>query len=753
MGIQYDGQERVFRLDTPGTAYLMGIAGEEGFLGHIYYGARLESAEGAAALLRCGENPFLPEKNERDRVAFYDTFPFEYPFHGVGDFRESCIRIRNDAGHTAGKFVYEKHRIFNGKDALEGLPATFGKRDGDSGSGSGCSGEGTESLVITCSDRESGIRLELCYSVFEDVDAVIRSVRVYNDSDTAVYLEKVFSGCLHLEDREYETITLHGSWARERHVERKRLGYGKYRVSSQRGESSHQEQPFLALAEKSADQQKGEVYGFHFIYSGNFLAQAQKDQFDQIRVVMGIEPEDFCWKLEPGDHFQTPEMAMVFSVNGLDGMSACFHTLYNRHLIRSPWLRRERPILINNWEATYFDFDEEKIYAIAKESAALGIEMLVLDDGWFGNRYDDNRALGDWFVNTRKLAGGLGELVKKINALGMKFGIWFEPEMVSPDSEFYRAHPDWAIAVPGRTPGKCRSQYVLDISRKEVRDAVLEQIFRVLHSANIEYVKWDMNRPLTDLGSAALPADRQGELFHRYVLGMYEMQERLLREFPELLLENCSGGGARFDPGMLYYSPQIWCSDDTDSIERLEIQEGTALVFPLSCMGAHVSVCPNHTVGRNTPFATRGMTALAGTFGYELDVTKLPEYEKQMIPKQCRMYHRFHGLIAEGIYSRIASCGEKKLFDCFQVTEAEKREALVFFTQVLGRPNMHSLQIRLRNLKPGAVYHIYEVDQEKEELLRDTGQRIGGSCAMQAGILMEQLWGDFQSKLLYLTEE
>lgn len=740
MSIQYLEQERIFKLDTPNTTYLMGIVAREGFLGHLYYGRKLQNVTGVTELYRVNEPPFVPEKNDRDRSSFFDAFPFEYSSHGVGDFRESSIRVRTAGGHAGVSLVYEKHEIMKGKKELQGLPATFGSE------------EEVTTLLITCVDPVIGLRVELSYSTFEKVDAITRSVRVINASGEPIYLEKVMSGCLDVEEGAYDVLTLHGSWARERHMERKPLGHGKYAVSSIRGESSHQEHPFLALLSKNANQQEGEVYGFHFVYSGNFLAQAERNQFGQIRVLMGIHPEDFCWKLESGKEFQAPEMVLVHSGEGLGGMSRTFHDLYRNHLIRSPWLHKKRPILINNWEATYFDFNEEKILDIARESAKLGIEMLVLDDGWFGNRFDDNRSLGDWWVNTDKLRGGLGKLVSEINALGLKFGLWFEPEMISPESKLYEEHPDWAIQIPGRRACRARNQYVLDLSRREVRDHILEQMFAVLHSANVEYVKWDMNRPLTDLGSASLPADRQGELYHRFVLGTYEMQERLLQEFPNLLLENCSGGGGRFDPGMLYYSPQIWCSDDTDAIERLMIQEGTSLLYPLSCMGAHVSVCPNHTVGRSTPFATRGMVALAGTFGYELDVTKLSEEDKAAVPRQIRAYHAFHDLIREGRYYRIASYLENQEYDCFQVVDETKKKALVFFTQVLGKPCMHSRRLMLQGLKENADYKISMVNLNKEELLADTGRVLGGGVLMHAGLQLERPWGDFQGRLIYLEE-
>ncbi len=740
MSIQYLEKERIFCLHTPNTSYLLGIVAQEGFLGHLYYGKRLLDVSGAQYLLKLEEPPFVPEKNDRDRSSFMDCFPFEYSSHGVGDFRESSIKIRTAKGHAAVNPVYVSHEIKKGKGKLAGLPATFGNE-----------GEVT-TLVITCTDPVTKLNVELSYSTFENVDVIARSVRVINASGEALWLEKVMSACLDLEAREYDVLTLHGSWARERHKERRPLGFGKTSVSSLRGESSHQEHPFLALLSKNASQTEGEVYGLHFAYSGNFLAQAERSQFGQIRVVMGIHPEEFSWKLEPGESFQAPEVLITYSAKGLGGMSRSYHDLYRNHLIRSPWLHKKRPILINNWEATYFDFNAEKILDIAKESAKLGIEMLVLDDGWFGNRFDDNRSLGDWQVNETKLPGGLGKLVSEINALGLKFGIWFEPEMISPESKLFEEHPDWAIQISGRRPCRARNQYVLDVGRKEVRDYILKQMFDVLHSANVEYVKWDMNRPLTDLGSAALPADRQGEICHRFVLGMYEMQERLLQEFPNLLLENCSGGGGRFDPGMLYYSPQIWCSDDTDAVERLAIQEGTALLYPLCSMGAHVSVCPNHTVGRSTPFATRAMVALAGTFGYELDVTKLSDAEKEEIPSQIRAYHAFHDLIREGTYYRNASYQENHDYDCFQVVGKGGKRSLVFFTQVLATPNEHSRCIRLQGLRENVKYKVIQVNLNKKELLTDTGKVVSGSILMNAGMIMDRPWGDFQGRLYWLEE-
>lgn len=728
MGIQYFEDEKVFKLDTKTTSYIIALVDEEPFVGHAYYGKKLSDYH-VRHLMRLEEGPFIPSKNNRDRAAFGDAFPFEYSTHGVGDFRESCLKVETEAGHEACSLVYKAHKIYAGKPALAGLPATFGSE-------SECS-----TLELTCLDPVLNLEVVLLYSVFEDVDAVTRSVRIVNRSEKSIILRKALSACLQLEGIDYEYITLHGSWARERHIDRRVLSHGKHSVSSLRGESSHQDHPFIAVMTPETTQDIGEVYAMNFVYSGNFLAQAEGCQFDTTRMVMGINPENFSWTLKSGEQFICPEVVMVYSDAGLGKMTRTFHDLYRSHLIRGEYKDKKRPILINNWEATYFNFNTEKLLSIAQEANRLGIEMLVMDDGWFGHREDDNTSLGDWQVNETKLPGGLKTLVDGVNKLGMKFGIWFEPEMISPDSDLYRAHPDWAIQIPERVASRCRNQYVLDISRKEVRDCVYDMVKAVLSSANIEYVKWDMNRPLTDLGSFAYPAERQGELSHRYMLGVYELQERLINDFPHLLLENCSGGGARFDAGMLYYSPQIWCSDDTDAIERLSIQEGTSMIYPLCSMGAHVSDCPNHTVGRTTPFKTRGEIALAGTFGYELDVTRIPQEDRDMIPSQVAMYHKYNDLVRTGDYYRIASYSENHEYDCYEVAAKDGSEALVTFVEVLRRANFKTRRIRLKGLDANAVY-------ENEE----TKVRYTGDILMYAGVQTPETWGDFSSKLMHFVK-
>ena len=729
--IYFDEQNLVFKLDTQNTSYIMGVV--DGYLGHIYYGRKLQDSN-LTYLLRTDESPKVPSVLMREKASFMDAFPMEYSFGGIGDFRESCICIQSEDGQDGLDLTYKSHRIYQGKNALEGLPATWGAN--------------SETLEITMEDKVTGLQALLMYSIFSDSDAVTRSVRVINNGCQSIQLLRVLSACLEMdmEGIECETLTLHGTWAKERNMQRTPVGRTRVSVESKRGISSHQDHPFIALMTKNTTQTYGEVYAMNFVYSGNFMAQSASDQFGKVRTVMGIHPEHFCWKLNPGDSFQAPEVVMVYSDEGLGKMTRTFHSLYRRHLIRGVWKEKERPVLINNWEATYFDFNTDKLLAIAEEAAKSGIEMLVMDDGWFGHRQSDDSSLGDWFVNENKINGGLKYLVDEVNKLGLKFGIWIEPEMISPDSELYQAHPDWAFQLKNRVPSEGRGQLVLDLSRPEVVDNIYGQIKAVLSSANIEYVKWDMNRPLTDVGNAVLPADRQGELSHRYMLAVYEMQRRLTEDFPNLLLENCASGGARFDPGMLFYSPQIWCSDDTDAIERLTIQEGTHLIYPLSTIGAHVSDCPNHTTGRVTPFETRGIVALAGTFGYELDITKIPEKDRAMIPEQIAMYKKYNEIVREGEYYRLASYQENHFYDCYEIVSPDQKKALITYVQVLAEPNQKSRRIRLQGLKADAVYEI-------------NGKTYMGDTLMNAGLLIQRFngsagnhepWGNFQAALIYV---
>ena len=724
MSVTFNEEKKIFRLDTEKSTYVMGLS-PEGFLGHIYYGDRL-FMEADNYLLRMEEPPYTPSVNKREKSAFLDFFPMEYPTGGIGDYRESCLNIRNAAGNMGCELHYAGHEIYKGKRGLKGLPASFATEDE------------AETLEITLKDADLDLEVVLFYTAFEKENAITRSVRVQNQGKEDLRIEKILSACLDMDNENFSMLSLHGTWARERHIQTGELHYGKQVISSARGESSHQEHPFIALVTNGTEQENGKVYAMHFVYSGNFMAETELCQFDNLRMTMGINPEEFSWLLTPGEEFQAPEVVMVYSGNGLGAMTRSYHDFYRNHLIRSKFKYEKRPILINNWEATYFDFNTDKLLAIARQAKECGIEMLVMDDGWFGKRNSDNCSLGDWKVNEKKITGGLKHLVDEVNKIGLQFGIWFEPEMISPDSDLYRAHPDWAIQIAGREATQSRNQYVLDLSRPEVRDYAYKCVASILRSANIAYVKWDMNRQLSDLGSSYLPKERQQELFHRYVLGVYELQERLVTEFPDLLLENCSGGGARFDPGMLYYSPQIWCSDNTDAVERLMIQEGSALIYPLSVIGAHVSDCPNHSVGRVTPFETRGHVALAGTFGYELDITKIPEEDRVLIPEQTVTYNKYRHLIQQGEYYRIASYRENHKYDCWALSSQDKKEALVTYVQVLGVPNSHSRKVFLRGFDPKTTYR-----------LEGTEETYTGEMLMKGGFLMKDFWGDFKSRLYH----
>lgn len=735
INIFYNEKDKAFKLRANNTDYMMKVC-EEGYLAHVYYGNKVPD-EDLTYLLRLDESPFTPATNDRDRASFMDTLPFEYPCFGVGDYRESAFKIMDADGMSTCDLRYVSHKMYEGKPKLEGLPATFATEE------SGCS-----TLEITMYDKYANIEVVLIYTAFDKLDVITRSAVITNKSEKPFKITRALSACVDFDTDKMDMITLNGSWARERAVERCRLHHGKQLVDSCRGESSHQNNPFVALCDNNADEDKGEVFGFNFVYSGNFYAQAEVTQHKKTRFLMGINPLDFEWLLEKGESFTCPEVVMVHSDEGIGKMSRTFHDLYRNNLIRGEYKDKRRPILINNWEATYFNFDTDKLIDIAKEASKLGIEMLVMDDGWFGHRDSDNSSLGDWFVYEKKLKGGLKYLVDEVNKLGMKFGIWFEPEMISPDSELYKAHPDWAIQIKGRPLTLCREQYVLDYSRKEVRDYVYGMMKKILDSANIEYIKWDMNRQLTEVGSATLPAERQRELWHRYVLGVYDLMDRLTTDYPHILLENCSGGGARFDPGMLYYSPQIWCSDDTDAIERLKIQHGTSMCYPCSAMGAHVSDCPNHTVGRNTPFKTRGHVAMVGTFGYELDVTRIPQEDRDAIPAQIEEFNKFNKLVRTGDHYRIGNMFEDNTWDAWEFVAKDKSEALFEFVQVLARPNERSRRIKLKGLEPEAYYY-----EESEP-----DKKISGAALMNAGINIAKMWngdglyGDFCSKILHFIK-
>ena len=730
--ISIDSKNKTFKLDTPNTSYVIGVVDFDQLV-NLYYGDKIADTEGLEARSfrpRCASFSPLTSEYSTDAHDFSpDCAPMEYGCNGCGDFRTSALSIRNADGNTVTDMRYEGYRIYAGKPSIDPLPAVYLNSESEA-----------DTLEIDMADKVTGMRVTLIYTAFNSLNVIIRSARIENASQRPADIDRAMSMCVDLPSMDYDLITLYGRHCKERSEERRPLAHGLQGIASKRGVSSHCQNPFAALVSKNAGEDSGEAYGFNLVYSGNFEFCTECDYSGTSRILMGINPTDFTWHLEPGESFQTPEAVMVHTSKGIGEMSRIYHKLYNFNLVTGKYRTEKRPLLINSWEAAFFDFDTDKLVSFAERAKEFGMDMLVMDDGWFGKRNNDQNSLGDWFVNESKLKGGLGELIDRVNALGLQFGIWYEPEMISPDSDLYREHPEWAIQIPGREATEIRCQYVLDLSRPEVQDYAYECVAKILRSANIKYVKWDMNRQLSDLGSTYLDKDSQQELFHRYVLGMYAMQERLIQEFPDLLLENCSGGGARFDPGMLYYSPQIWCSDDTDAIERLEIQEGTALIYPLCSMGAHVSVCPNHTVGRVTPFTTRGHVALAGTFGYELDITKLPEEERKLIPEQTAMYHKYHELIREGEYYRILSSRENHRSDCWAVASEDKSEVLVTYVQVLAQANMPSRKVRLRGFDPAKKYR-----------LEGTDEVYSGEMLMNAGFRMKDFWGDFVSRLYHFV--
>ena len=729
MAIIMNQAEQVFTLQTKRTTYQM-KAGDYGILLHLYYGARVEDCTMDYLLHRkdvgFSGNPY--EAGE-DRTFSLDTLPQEFPSYGVGDYRNNCVGVCQADGTRAADFRYVSWEIREGAHKIPGLPCLF---DED---------ETAETLVIFLEDAASSLKLELYYVVFADRDVIARSARITNGGKEAVRLEKMMSACLELPNGSWEAIHFHGRHAMERRLERLPLMHGTMEVGSRRGTSSHQHNPGVILCSPDATEEHGGCYGLSLIYSGNFSMEIEMDQMDSVRAVCGINPEFFEYRLEPGEAFDTPQLMMTYSGSGLGRMSANFHSIIRHNLCRGKYKFARRPVLINNWEATYFDFNEEKILSIARQASELGIEMLVLDDGWFGSRDSDNAGLGDWFVNTDKLKGGLTDLVTGINGLGMKFGIWIEPEMVNEDSRLYREHPDWALTIPGRKPCRSRNQLVLDMSRSEVRDYVFDSIAAVLKSANVEYVKWDMNRSICDVYSAVLPKERQGEVYHRYVLGIYDLMERFTSSFPNILFEGCSGGGGRFDPAILYYSPQIWCSDDTDGIERLEIQYGTSFFYPISAVGSHVSAIPNHQTGRRTPLATRGVVAMAGSFGYEMDLNLLTEDEKEAVKAQVEDYKKYYDLIHNGDYYRLTSPQGDSGFTAWQFVSGDKTRTLLNLVITHVRANAPDLWFKLRGLDP-----------EKRYRLEENGRIYSGSALMNAGISIPMIMGDYPAVQMVLTE-
>ena len=739
MSIRFDKEKNSFTLTTLHTSYQMQVS-DLGYLIHLYYGKK--TAELMDYLFEPYDVGFSPNPYELRALkgGTADAFPQEYSGANAGDYRVSSVDLISEKGIRGADLRYVDHEIHAGKYAVSGMPSAFDREDT------------AETLKIHLCDRASGLLVELLYGVFEQEDVITRAARIINTTDTPIRLTKAASACLDLPEGEWDFIHFHGRHTMERQIERVPLMTGIQTAASRRGASSHQQNPFAIVCEREASEDFGSCYGMMLVYSGSHRIDCEKDQTGSVRLVSGIHDDGFSWKLGPGECFETPEVLMTYSGCGFGQLSRQYHRFIRDHICRSKYMHERRPVLINNWEATYFDFNDEKILKIAEQAAELGVEMMVLDDGWFGTRDDDNSGLGDWFVNEKKLVGGLKALIPKINALGMKFGIWVEPEMVNEDSDLYRAHPDWAFKVPGRQPAMSRNQLVLDLSRPEVVDYLYEVLAKLLSENPIDYVKWDMNRHLADIYSAGYPADRQGEVLHRYVLGLYDLYERLTNAFPDVLWEGCAGGGGRFDAAMLYYSPQIWCSDNTDAVERLYIQEGTSYGYPASAVGAHVSAVPNHQTGRTTPFGTRGTVAMSGGFGYELDLNKITEEEKAEVRTQIERYHEYYDMIHHGDYYRLTQDSRKYDHTAWQFVAEDKGSTLVSMVQTAPRPCTGPIRVRLKGLDPDASYEVVrtEVFGCEGGRLKNTRKVFSGEALMNGGVVLPVLSGNYPSLQMYL---
>ena len=728
MAVRFDEKKNLFTLQTLDSTYQMKVD-DHGVLLHTYYGAPADETD-FSYLIGPEDRGFSgqPGDEKKDRTYSMDYYPLEYPVQGNGDFRVKALKAGFEGEVLALDLRFVSYELEKGKYSLPGLPALFEAEAGE-----------VETLKITLKDRLEEIYVTLFYGVFEKKNVITRAASIENRSGKNVTLKRALSLGLDFMEGDMDLIHFYGKHAGERQFERRNLPHGITEISSSRGTSSHHHNPFVILCDKDTTEDFGNAYGVSFIYSGGFKIQMEKDQVDGIRLVCGLDDEEFLWKLAPGETFVTPEAALSYSEKGLTALSDQFQKAYHANLIRSPWKDKKRPTLVNNWEATYFGFDAEKLLKIAREAADLGLDMLVLDDGWFGKRNDDNSGLGDWFVNEKKLGCTMKELVDRVNALGLKFGIWLEPEMVSEDSDLYRTHPDWVLQIPGREPNRSRNQLVLDLSRKEVREYMKKFIDDTLSCANISYVKWDMNRSVDNVYSAADPTLSQGAIRHKYVLGLYEVMEDMLTRHPDLLLEGCSGGGGRFDAGMLYYAPQIWCSDNTDAIERLRIHYGTSFGYPMSSVSAHVSVCPNHQNGRVTPFKTRGICAMQGSFGYELDLSKLSEEDKAEARRQITVYNENWELFQSGSYYRLNSPMENHDYTAWSYVSKDQRKASlsVIYTDLHGNPK--PVRVKLKGLKKAASY---DVD----------GTVYTGTALMIGGLLIPKPSCNYDSYMVCIHE-
>ena len=731
MGIIYNEASKTITLHTKHSSYQMKI-GNLDYLLHLYYGPSIRDEDMSYQIMQYDRgfsgNPY---ESRDERTFSLDAQPQEFSTQQQGDFRTASIEVVNGDGSYSyhGKAV--DYKISKGKYQLDTLPCVFATEN-----------DTVDTVEVTLSDEISNVQVVLLYSVFEEADIITRAVKVINSGNTPIHLRKIMSVCIDFfNGLDFDLVSLPGRYGQERQVERQRMTHHIHTIGSVRGSSSHQQNPFVILCDKNATEDYGKCYGFSLMYSGNFLAEAELDQYDQLRLVMGIHPKQFVYELKPQETFEGPEVVMAFTEHGFTGLSHLYHDFYRTNLCRSKFVQEvQRPVLINSWEAAFMDFDDVKLVEIAKAARNMGVDLLVMDDGWFGKRDLDVSGLGDWTVNEKKLGCTLKELSDQIHSLGLQFGIWFEPEGINEDSDLYREHPDWAFTVPGKQPTRSRLQLLLDFSREDVREYIFSHICQILDSARIEYLKWDLNRSLADLYSASLPAKRQGEVMHRYVLGLYDMLEKLTQRYPDMLIEGCSGGGGRFDAGMLYYTPQIWCSDNTDAIDRLAIQYGTSFCYPVSTMGAHVSAVPNAQTGRSVSMETRGVVAMAGTFGYEMDLNHTTAEEKQTIKRQVAFFKEHYELIQRGDYYRLSDPFHDP-FTAWQQVSPDRREALVSLVTHANRAASPFRTVRLRGLDPDAQYRV------------DGGETWPGDVLMAAGFPLPMPTGDYQSMQLYLQAE
>lgn len=719
MSIQVNASNRLFHLQTKHTSYVFHVI-EDGSLGQLYYGPKIPFKDDYANLNTREEHDCTNTRTDEDVEFQAELLKQEYAGLGKGDYRYPAFQITYPNGSRTSEFQYRDYELKDGKARLTGLPSTFADDSNDS-----------QTLTVKLADGD--LELQLHYTIFADEDVIVRSTTFVNHGKT-VFLNRALSAQLDLPDANYDFIQFAGSWSRERHLHRSHLRPGTQSISSLRTASSHQENPFFMLARPHTDNNQGAVFGFNFVYSGNFLDSVEVDQFDTTRVLIGINPDEFGWKLNSGDSFQTPEVIFSYTDNGFNALSQQLDAFYAQHLINPHFAHQERPILINNWEATFMDFTEDKLMPIVERAKELGIEMFVLDDGWFGHRDDDRSSLGDWFVDEKKFNHGIAGFAKRVHDLDMKFGLWFEPEMISIDSKLYQTHPEWMIKTPGRgqTPG--RHQFVLDMSRQEVVDYLFGLMSHIIQDAKLDYIKWDMNRNITEMYGADLPADQQLEFSHRYILGVYDLYDRLTKAFPDVLFESCASGGGRFDLGMMYYAPQAWCSDDTDAVERIKIQDGTSYGYTPSMWGAHVSAVPNDQVGRLTSIDMRAKVAYFGAFGYELDVTELSDEEQATIKQQVAFYKQYRKLFQFGTFYRLETPDTSDNVYGWETVSPDKQTAIGMRYQILNGANPAYIR-----------YYFKGLDPERRYTVNDGSEVFSGAELMNAGYFVPRVMNRLQS--------